>query len=128
MERDNTPVILQVQSEMMTGKFVDPFNVEKGGLREVSWANRTPSQKSMKMDTCLQRVHTTSRHSRFKVSFCLCDTVRTGPVWDTKTTNLAGLHSIEVLATITKEYPTLFMGIPISRGLYQDASQILNLE
>ena len=73
---------------------------------------RDSKQKLAKATTAIQNE---------KFVCALCDIVRIGPVLDTKTTHLAGLHSVEVLAPY-------YSSVLISRGLNQYATQILYVE
>ena len=58
--------------------------------------------------TLVCREHTLSRNDSNSQLVCaLKDNVRIGPVLDTKTTKLAGLHSTEVLVLSKRESPTL---------------------
>ena len=62
-----------------------------------------------------------------KVVCALCDNVHIGPVLETNTTHLAGLHSIEILVSSKKNLHNCSW-LLISRGLKQHASHILNVE
>ena len=71
---------------------------------------------------------TTLGQSRLKKYDALCVIMCAFcPAWDTETTNLAGVHSIEVLVPSQKVVPK-FSWVLISRGLNQYASQMLDVE
>ena len=40
-----------MQTDMVTGKFMDAFNVEKGRLRELSWVNKHTTHELAKDDS-----------------------------------------------------------------------------
>ena len=49
------PVLMQ--TDMRTGKFMDPFKVEKGRLRELSWANKHTTHELAKDQSARSWLH-----------------------------------------------------------------------
>ena len=86
-------------------------SVTRGRLLNQKWQSfdQTFDKEWRKMDTGMQRKYTLPRSNPNSELVCASkDNVRIGPVMDTKTTHLSGLHSIEVLIPSKQNFHNCF--------------------